>query len=815
MAITNKDLEITIKFNYKGLGINTATEDLKKFVNAVNSSGNKVNSSSSGISSGMSSIISSLKNVGGHFINTFTNIATKAINGVINMLPSLRTLLLGLGAGVVMGVKSFIGLNSEFEKMRVTMDVMSQGHGEEWFHKLREFALKAPIDIESVTGAFRTLTTYGLTPTMSLMKSLVGVSSVLPEGGKAIEGIARALGQVQSKGRLEGQEMRQLAEWGVPAYAIAHKLMADLASKTGQDVTKMKYTMIDAKTFLGGIQEAMENKFGLASDRIAKTWLGMTAILKNYTKEFFAEIGESGTMAPFEDKLKGIIDSLDKSFKSGEFQKAAKLIGSTFNIIFTDFTDSLNSGKKSIIDWASLFVDALINVVKVVDFLKRAFLGIKLVFLIIKEAFLANVLIIVAGLYGIIFVIDEVVAGWVNMVNMIPDSVPGVKIFKAALGSVSSVVSTVKDTVGDMVIATANGVATTGEAIVKTVGDIADSAKKSDALVAKLKENQKILINTPNVPPKPSNVGEGPLGSAGGESPLPGHEVKDRSGDKAYWTDLATQVFNVASMTDKIKIGFLQWFNAIEKNPLKRLAKDIKAWIDALKSGISSAYADIIKGNMNLQQGFNAVTKVMREAFIKSLADMLAEETIIQGARLLLHETTEATKTEVTAVGETERLSIQVKASLKSIAISVATGIKRITIAAYHAAAEAYTSLALIPFVGPTLAFAAAATTFALIIGYVAKIASFEKGTGLAGIPSTGPAIVHKGEIIMTKKESDIFRNMMQNGGSSESSVNLNFNISAMDGDSVESVVRKKIIPMLRNNARDFGKMRTIIKENA
>ena len=100
-------------------------------------------------------------------------------------------------------------------------------------------------------------------------------------------------------------------------------------------------------------------------------------------------------------------------------------------------------------------------------------------------------------------------------------------------------------------------------------------------------------------------------------------------------------------------------------------------------------------------------------------------------------------------------------------------------------------------------------------MGFAKKVASFEKGTGLEGVKQTGPAVLHKGEIVLNKKESDAYRaGAMNDGGQTTSNnYNMSFNISSMDSEDMERVVRKKIIPLIRDNIRDNGKGRTMIRE--
>jgi len=74
--------------------------------------------------------------------------------------------------------------------------------------------------------------------------------------------------------------------------------------------------------------------------------------------------------------------------------------------------------------------------------------------------------------------------------------------------------------------------------------------------------------------------------------------------------------------------------------------------------------------------------------------------------------------------------------------------------------------------------------------------------------------MLHKGEIVLNKKESDAYRAGAEGGGQAISNnYNMSFNISSMDSEDMERVVRKKIIPIIRDNIRDFGKGRTMVRE--
>src|SRR3989304_5374064 len=235
------------------------------------------------------------------------NLASKTIKGVLNDLKNFSSTT----------ASSLGRVNSVFGK--VTGDVLTKGQGEAWFNKLNQWALGMPVSMAEVSKAFITMQAYGLTPSIKMMENLVNVASVLPESGRAITGIARAIGQIQAKGRLEGQELRQLAEWAVPGYeAVYTKIFKKISERTGKAVSELKFTMIDSSTAIKAILETMEEHFGGTAKRISTTWGGLMIRMQNHFKEFIRQFGESGAVHLLIYPSRKIETFLSEAFKSGE-----------------------------------------------------------------------------------------------------------------------------------------------------------------------------------------------------------------------------------------------------------------------------------------------------------------------------------------------------------------------------------------------------------------------------------------------------------------------------------------------------------------
>src|SRR4030042_2410578 len=486
---SGKDLELRIVA--KNLASKTLREvgnDLKKFTSSTTSSMGGVNTAFTRITSGFSKLGSGLKGVGSASLSVFSGMASGA-GRALDAIFSLKTLIMGLFAGIVAkGIGVFVGLNAEFEKMKVTLDVLTKGQGEAWFNKLNRWALDMPVSMAEVTKSFITLQAYGLTPSIQMMENLVNVASVLPESGRAITGIARAIGRIQAKGRLEGQELRQLAEWAVPGYeAVYTKIFKKISERTGKAVSELKFTMIDAATANKAILETMEEHFGGAAKRIAQTWSGLTIRLTNYVKEFFRQIGESGGMQPLRDQLENIVNFFEKAFKSGEMQKATGFLGETFNIIFKNLFGYFKLGQTDIKNWASVFTSVLEKIIYTVTIFVQTLSGIKLVLLSLKFVWIGVSLIINVGLYGIIWLINKAVMGFKYLIDLIPDIVPGAKTAKSAFASMGDFINGLAEAQGENLHQVGLVAYETGEDIAKTADNITNRWSLANKLVTDLR----------------------------------------------------------------------------------------------------------------------------------------------------------------------------------------------------------------------------------------------------------------------------------------------------------------------------------------
>lgn len=841
----NKDLELRIiATNLASRVFDKIEADLKKLANTSNSSISGLNPVFSGLATTAGGISDALV-VMGNVSKTVFSAFGSVIGDTLGSLFSMQTVLIALftGYGIMEYIKNFINLNAEFEKMKVSMNVLTQGRGEEYFNRLNQWALNMPVSMAEVSKAFITMKAYGLEPTVKMMENLVNVASVLPESGRAIVGIARALGQIQAKSRLEGQELRQLAEWAVPGYETVYtKLFTKLSQVTGIAVSKLKFTMIDSQTALKALEETIVEHFGGAAKAISGTWSGLMIRMQNHVKEFFREIGEGGAMDPLKKQLEKIVDWLSDEFKSGKMQKNAKLVGETLSIAFNAAFDIIKSlfETKGVIDWGNIFITVLNKLISGFTIFVNTISGIEIVLSIVKLAWLYFAEALNNVIYGLIWGISKFIDGFKYLVDLLPTAIPGVKSLQNAFKTTSDFMKGMSEEQGANIVMLDNMVTDTNNNIVSTANAITKRSDIAEKAIEKITVAYEKYQKTVAVPPPGEKINKYPGidkvdvmdYSELNNAKIKEHEKywkminkideeeirKENKGsltkkqlDDWYKRDIAAH----GTFTQKLSLGWEEYMKKVHKTVIKPLQAYFEDFFNSLESGFSNAFMGILNGTMNFTKGFHAILKTIEQAFFQMIANMAATWLMNQTRMLIATLFTQKAITTATAEGEAERTAIEETSALTSIAIAIGSAIKKIAIYAYEAAAAAFTALAGIPIIGPFLAIGAAAAALGTVLGFAAKVASFEKGTGLMGVRENGPAMLHKGEIVLNKKESDAYRQGVSSGGGSASSNNItmSFHINAMDGASVEKVVRKQIIPMLRDNVRDFGKMRTLIGE--
>jgi len=163
----------------------------------------------------------------------------KGIDKAKQALTGFKTFVggLALGAGFTMLAKTGIeaamtmeGLNAEFKVMTGSAERASGV-----IREISEFAAKTPFDKLGLSRAAKTLMSFGLqsekvVPTLKMLGDIAGADQ------NKLNGLALVFGQIQSTGRLMGQDLLQLINQGFNP-------LTEISKQTGMSVAELKKAM--------------------------------------------------------------------------------------------------------------------------------------------------------------------------------------------------------------------------------------------------------------------------------------------------------------------------------------------------------------------------------------------------------------------------------------------------------------------------------------------------------------------------------------------------------------------------------------------
>ncbi|HBR28591.1 MAG TPA: hypothetical protein DD789_04015 [Firmicutes bacterium] len=232
-------------------------------------------------------------------------------------------LLGGFAAAVGAAGVASVGLAGKIKLTERAFETMlgSAGAAKQMIEDLQTLDDQSALDFESLSdGAQRLLAfKFAAQDVVPILNTVGDASSALGMGAEGIDRITLAFGQMQSKGRVQGQEMLQLAEAGINAYDY----LADyLGMSVPQLMDEISKGAVDSTTAINAILSGMQRDYKGAMEKMAdETPVVWDTIVSN-TKQIFAEIGKDIDESLGINKLlKGVRDYLVS------FKQAVKQVG--------------------------------------------------------------------------------------------------------------------------------------------------------------------------------------------------------------------------------------------------------------------------------------------------------------------------------------------------------------------------------------------------------------------------------------------------------------------------------------------------------
>lgn len=236
----------------------------------------------------------------------------------------------------------------------------------QWIEKL---ALITPFSEDQIATAFRAAAAYGIPITtfkdlateeealvaareadivtaQRLTKALTDLVAGVGLPNEYIQSIAIAMGQVQAKGKLAAEEIRQFVNAGIGINLMAQAM----GMTTGEFKQLQEEGKILAEDFLPAVVRFLENSFGGASERMLNTLGGTVDALKGIKDVLLRDFA-----APLFDRIQPKLFALFQYLASEEVRATVKEFGERFGEsaykawvrgkAFWDFIEKLGTGQ--------------------------------------------------------------------------------------------------------------------------------------------------------------------------------------------------------------------------------------------------------------------------------------------------------------------------------------------------------------------------------------------------------------------------------------------------------------------------------------
>jgi tape measure domain-containing protein len=156
-----------------------------------------------------------------------------------------------------------VGLNSSLEQSGIAFTTML-GSGEkaqDFLNELQKFAAATPFQFPELVTASQKMLAFGFAAkdVIPLLTAVGNTAAALGSGHEGIDRITLALGQMQAKTKVSGDEMLQLTEAGVAAWDILAKA---LGTDVADAMKRVQDRTVDASVFIKAFEDNAASKFG-------------------------------------------------------------------------------------------------------------------------------------------------------------------------------------------------------------------------------------------------------------------------------------------------------------------------------------------------------------------------------------------------------------------------------------------------------------------------------------------------------------------------------------------------------------------------
>lgn len=191
---------------------------------------------------------------------------------------------------------------------------------------IQDFAKNTPLQLSEVTQVFVRLKAFGIDPMAGAMQGIVDQAFKLGGGFEEVQGISLALGQAWAKQKLQGEEILQLIERGVPVW----QMLEQVTGKNTAELQKLSEAgKLGRETISALMNEIATQSRGAAADNMSLL-SGLISNAQDNLAKFYRMVAESGALAWLKNQLANLNAEFDRMANDGRLQAWAKRLSDGF-----------------------------------------------------------------------------------------------------------------------------------------------------------------------------------------------------------------------------------------------------------------------------------------------------------------------------------------------------------------------------------------------------------------------------------------------------------------------------------------------------
>lgn len=236
-------------------------------------------------------------------------------------------------------VQQGIQYNATIQQSTASLEVLlgSLSKATTFMNEIREFAAKTPFEMPELNkAAVSLLATKKIAESdvMPVLKKLGDAAAGSSEGFAAFPRVTRAVSQMLTKGKIQAEEMMQLAEAGVPAW----QALATQMGKSTEEVQAMGQRGELGRAQIMMLVDGLGNAYKGMADKQSKTYLGLASTIRDNLGK---AIGDA--TKPLFDLAMGGMQKLVAAMDSPQFQGFIESLASGFQTAIKYGEELVNS----------------------------------------------------------------------------------------------------------------------------------------------------------------------------------------------------------------------------------------------------------------------------------------------------------------------------------------------------------------------------------------------------------------------------------------------------------------------------------------